>query len=143
MGHHHCDGLPDIAHFVVRQQGILGGLQRIHSALAGHRAGGKARQHAGDICASEDCDHARHSAGRSNIDTPETGVRMLAPQDGSVQHVWEREVTHEGPFSCHQSGVFKPFHGLAYVAHHPPPRLDLTTYAVSRAAPYDPGLFPG
>ena len=39
---------------------------------------------------------------------------MLAPQDSSVQRVWEREVTHEGPFSCHQSGVFKPFHGLAY-----------------------------
>ena len=130
MGHHHCDGLPDIAHFIVRQQGVLGGLQRIHSALAGHSAGGDTRQHASDIRAGEDCHHTRHSAGRSNMHTPETGVRMLAPQDGGVQHVWECEVTHEGPVACHQSRIFKPFHGLAYVAHPLPPRPGFTTCVV-------------
>jgi hypothetical protein len=126
----------------MRQQRILGGLQRIHSALAGHSASGNTRQNAGDVCASEDCHHPGHSTGRSNIDAPQTGVRMLAAQDSGVQRVWEREVTHEGSVACHQPGVFKPFHGLAYVAHPRPPRLSLTIYAVLRAAPYDPALFP-
>ena len=52
---------------------------------------------------------------------PGSGMRMLTPQHSRVQHVWEREVTHEGPVAGHQPGVFKPFDGLAYVAHpHPP-----------------------
>jgi hypothetical protein len=59
-------------------------LQRIYSAFAGHRTGGNARQYTGDVRTGEDRDYARHSAGRSSIDTPETGVRMLAPQDGGM-----------------------------------------------------------
>jgi hypothetical protein len=98
-------------------------VQRIHSTLASHSAGGDTRQHAGGIRAGEDRDYTRHSASRSHIDASETGVRMLAPQDGGMQHVGEREVTDEGAMACHQPGVFKPFHGLAHVAHPHSPRL--------------------
>jgi hypothetical protein len=107
----------------MRQQGILGSVQCIHSAFASHGAGGDAWENASDVCAGKDCDYPGERAGRCYIDTPQAGMGMLAPRHGSVQHVWKRQVPHKGPMTSHQSGVFKPFHGLAYIAHPSPPRL--------------------
>ena len=59
VGHYDRKGLSDIAHFFVRQQRILRGLQHIHRARPSHGAGRDPLEHPHDIRSGEDSDHAR------------------------------------------------------------------------------------